>query len=78
MAEEPKAGYACFSSQFFQHVVKKITARSQISLYRVGRDNLYTRFFMNFAKYVLIPESVEVEVHTVPHFKAPINASLEL
>ena len=33
MAEEPKAGYACFSSQFFQHVAKKITARSQISFY---------------------------------------------
>ena len=46
-------------------------------MYRVGRDNLYTRFFMNFAKYFLIPESVEVEVHTVPHFKARINASLE-
>ena len=46
-------------------------------IYRVGRDNLNTRFFMNFAKYFLIPESIEVEVHTVPHFKAPINASLE-
>ena len=32
---------------------------------------------MNFAKYFLIPESVEVEVQTVPHFKAPINAKVE-
>ena len=46
-------------------------------MYRVGRDNLYTRFFMNFAKYFLIPESVEVEVQTVSYFIAPINAKVE-
>ena len=45
--------------------------------YRAGGDNLYTHFFMNFAKYFLIPDSVEVEVQTVPHFKAPINAKVE-
>ena len=39
-------------------------------IYRVGRDNLNTRFFMNFAKHFLMPESV-------PHFKAPINAKME-
>ena len=41
----------------------------------MGRDNLNTCFFMNFAKYFLILESVEVEVQTVPHFKASVNAT---
>ena len=40
----------------------------------MGHDNLYTRFFMNFAKYIF---PVEVEVQTVPHFKVPINAKVE-
>ena len=43
----------------------------------MGRYNQQTRFLMNFSKYFLIPESVEVEVQTVPHFKAPINAKVE-
>ena len=61
---------ACFQVHSWTKVEK-------IALYRVWRDDIYTRFFMNFAKYFLIPESVEVEVHTVPHFKAPINAKVE-
>ena len=44
---------------------------------RVGRDSINTRFFMNFAKYFLIPESGEVEVHTVSHFKAPVSRKRE-
>ena len=65
-----QAFQACFQDHSWTKVEK-------IASYRVWGNDIYTRFFMNFAKYFLIPESVEVEVHTVPHFKAPINAKVE-